>query len=123
MPYPFDTVDQAKDVVQGWKAFDATFKVGDLTCAALESEVNQALGLQDQIDALEKQLTDLRNQRDTKIASIWEKVKRVRNTVKGLFGDNSSQYELVGGTRLSERKKSVKKAPPATPTTTTTSPS
>ena len=118
MPYPFDSVDQAKDVVQGWKTFDATFKVGDLTCAALESEVNDALSLQDQIDALEKQLTDLRNQRDTKAATIWEKVKRVRSTVKGLFGDNSSQYELVGGTRLSERKKPVKKAP-TTPTTPT----
>ena len=120
MPYPFDAMDQAKDVVQGWKTFDATFKVGDLTCAALEGEVNAALGLQDQIDALEKQLTDLRNRRDAKAASIWEMVKRVRSTVKGLFGDNSSQYELVGGTRLSERKKSGKKTPPATPTTTTT---
>jgi len=113
MPYPFNAVDQATDVVQGWKTFDAAFQVGDLTCAALEGEVNEALNLQNQIDALKKQLTELRNQRDAKAASIWEKVKRVRNTVKGLFGDNSSQYELVGGTRLSERKKSVKKAPAA----------
>ena len=109
--YPFDTIEQAKDVAQGWKTFDATFKVGELTCAALESDVSNALSQQDQIDALEKQLTDLRNKRDADNAALWEQVKRVRSAVKGIYGDNSSQYELVGGTRLSDRKKPVKKAP------------
>ncbi|MGC1378828.1 MAG: hypothetical protein WA821_21530 [Anaerolineales bacterium] len=117
MPHPFDTVEQAKDVVQGWKAFDENFKVGDLTCAALEAEVNKAIAQQDKIDALEKQAIDERNERDTDNGELWEKVKRVRNTVKGLFGDDSSQYQLVGGTRLSDKKKPAKKA---TPTTTTT---
>ena len=111
--YPFDTVAQAKDVAQGWKTFDAAFKVGDLTCAALESDVNTVISQQDQIDALEKQLTDLRNQRDASNAALWEKLKRVRSTVKGIYGDNSSQYELVGGTRMSERKPAARKAKPA----------
>jgi hypothetical protein len=29
--------------------------------------------------------------------------------VKGLFGDDSSEYDMVGGTRASERKKGKKK--------------
>jgi hypothetical protein len=40
----------------------------------------------------------------------------VRNTVKGLLGDDSLQYQWVGGARLSDKKKSAKKTPPATPT-------
>jgi hypothetical protein len=36
--------------------------------------------------------------------STWDKLKPVRSTVKGLYGDDSSQYELVGGTRMSDRK-------------------
>ena len=108
--YPFDVIEQAKDVTQGWKTFDAAFKVGELTCAALEEDVNNALGQQNQIDALEKQLTDLRNQRDGDNAAMWEKVKRVRSAVKGIYGDDSSQYELVGGTRMSDKKKPAKKA-------------
>jgi hypothetical protein len=41
---------------------------------------------------------------------VWEKVKRVRAGVKGNYGDGSSQYEMVGGTRLSERKSPKRKA-------------
>ncbi len=36
-------------------------------------------------------------------------LKRVRAAVKGHFGDDSTEYALVGGTRLSERKKPVRK--------------
>jgi hypothetical protein len=40
---------------------------------------------------------------------MWGKVKRARAGVKANFGDNSSQYEMVGGTRLSERKPRTRK--------------
>lgn len=58
---------------------------------------------------LEAQLTDKRNQRDALYTSIWDKVKRVRNGVKAIYGDDSSQYEMIGGTRLSERKTPTRK--------------
>ncbi len=61
------------------------------------------------MDALEAQLTDLRNQRDALYAGLWDKVKRVRSTVKGIYGDDSSEYEMVGGTRKSERKHPARK--------------
>ena len=61
------------------------------------------------MNSLEAQLTDLRNQRDALYEAIWEKVKRIRNGVKGSYGDDSSQYEMVGGTRLSERKTPARK--------------
>jgi len=40
---------------------------------------------------------------------MWDKVKRVRASVKGLYGDDSSEYEMVGGTRKSERKTPTRK--------------
>lgn len=46
----------------------------------------------------------MRNQRDALIAMTWDQVKRVRTGVKGIYGDDSSEYEMVGGTRLSDRK-------------------
>jgi hypothetical protein len=36
-------------------------------------------------------------------------VQRVRNGVKANYGDYSSQYEMVGGTRASERKPALAK--------------
>jgi len=36
--------------------------------------------------------------------AYWDKVKRVRAGVKANYGDDSQQFEMVGGTRTSERK-------------------
>jgi hypothetical protein len=38
-------------------------------------------------------------------------VKRVRSAIKGVYGDDSTQYEMVGGTRMSERKPRTRKRP------------
>jgi hypothetical protein len=43
--------------------------------------------------------------RDVRLARMWDTLKRVRATVKGTYGDESSEYELVGGTRLSQRRR------------------
>jgi len=55
-------------------------------------------------------LTDKRNQRDATNTALWDKVKRARNGIKANYGDDSSQYEMVGGTRASERKPRTRKA-------------
>jgi hypothetical protein len=62
-----------------------------------------------QINRLELQITELRNKRDQRLIGIWENVKRARYTVKGTYGDDSSEYELMGGKRMSERKRSLRK--------------
>jgi hypothetical protein len=36
--------------------------------------------------------------------SAWDKVKRARAGVKAAYGDDSSQFEMIGGTRTSDRK-------------------
>ena len=58
---------------------------------------------------LENQLTDLRNRRDATNETLWDAVKRVRAGFKASFGDDSSQYEMIGGTRTSERKTATRK--------------
>ena len=50
------------------------------------------------------------NQRDERLTQMWDAIKRVRATVKGVSGDDSSEYELMGGTRLSERRRPVRRA-------------
>jgi hypothetical protein len=60
----------------------------------------------------QRKLTDLRNQRDASNREIWTMVKRVRSGIKPFFGDDSSQYEMVGGTRVSDRKTPRRTADP-----------
>ncbi len=108
--YPTDVLEQAQSVLDAWNQINNELVFGDLKNNALASDISQAGPLQSQMSALEIQLTNLRNQRDSLYQSIWDKVKRVRAGVKGIYGDDSSQYEMVGGTRLSERKPITRKA-------------
>ena len=109
--FPPDTVAQAQAVLEAWKKIDPNLTIGDLAPAALVADLAQVQAVQGQISAAAAQLTDLRNQRDAVHVAVWDKVKRLRAGVKGIYGDDSSQYEMVGGTRRSERKKRTPKPP------------
>ncbi len=109
--YPTDVLAQAQAVQEAWKQIDPALKIGDLTPDTLVAELPQAQAVQAQISTLEAQLTDLRNQRDALYTAVWDKVKRVRAGIKGIYGDDSSQYEMVGGTRRSERKRPARRSP------------
>jgi hypothetical protein len=111
--YPTDVLQQARAVLDAWQQIagpgEGALSFGDLTSSALSSEIQQSSYVEAEMTSLETKLTDLRNQRDTVNQAIWDKVKRVRAGMKAIYGDNSSQYEMVGGTRLSERKSPTRK--------------
>jgi hypothetical protein len=112
--YPPDVATQASSILEAWKQIDPALKFGTLDVAALKADIDQGKALQTEIDALDARYTALRNQRDALLGDTWDKVKRVRASVKGLYGDDSSEYEMVGGTRKSERKPPTRKAKPVT---------
>ena len=102
--FPNDLLAQARNVLVGWNQFNPIPAFGPLSITGFSAEYNTLMELDDQIAALELQLADKRNQRTAMASSMWDKVKRVRNAVKGTYGDDSSEYEIVGGIRMSERK-------------------
>ena len=108
--YPSDVLQQAQVVLQGWNQIGTTVTFGTLALTAYTAEVTAASTIEAEIIRLEAQLTDKRNQRDAANTALWDKVKRVRNGVKANYGDDSSQVEMVGGTRTSERKPRTRKA-------------
>jgi hypothetical protein len=109
-PFPSDVLAQAQDVLAGWAQIGATVAFGTLTSALLTTDVTACGPLDVEINKLEKQLADKRNQRELLCTAIWDKVKRARASVRGIYGDDSTQYELIGGTRMSDRKPHVRKA-------------
>ncbi len=110
---PSDTIEQAEVVVEAWKNIDPALQLGGMALTALEGEAAQIRALHMQINSRETELIDLRNQRDALTLSVWDRLKRVRTGVKSLFGDDSSEYEMVGGTRLSDRKHPARQEEPA----------
>jgi hypothetical protein len=103
-PYPTDVLRKLRTAVSAWQTIDPALKIGRLSIADLEATLGRGEALQQEIASLEAQLTDLRNQRDAVYAAGWKYIIRLRAGIKGIYGDDSSEYEMVGGTRLSERK-------------------
>ena len=99
--YPPNVLAQAQEVLVGWAQVSATLAFGTLNPAALTTDITTVSTLESDISKLEIQLADKRNQRDIVYNSMWDKVKRVRAGVKANYGDDSQQYEMVGGTRSS----------------------
>ena len=110
--YPYNVLIQAQNIISGWNQIGATVTLGTLLPAALTTDITAATTLEAQISGLEAQLTSARNQRDALYYGLWDKVKRVRAGAKGSIGDDSNQYELYGGTRLSDRTTRSRKALP-----------
>lgn len=102
--YPNNVLAQAQELVSALQTIDHDFRIGALTNAALVADLEKGEVIRLRLKELELELVDLRNQRDALYGEIWKKVKRLRAGVKALHGDDSSEYEMAGGTRLSERK-------------------
>lgn len=107
--YPANVLVQAKALAAALNNIDPALQIGELNNAALEADLENTAAIQSALNNLEIQITDQRNQRDAAYGELWKKVKRLRAGVKAIYGDDSSQYEMAGGTRLSERKPRTRK--------------
>ena len=85
-------------------------KVTHADFIAVKSEIE---GYGTQIETLRTQLEDLINQRNDSSKVLNEYNTRAFSAIRGIFGPDSSEYEMAGGTRSSERKTPVRK--PKTP--------
>ncbi len=107
--FPADVLEQAQTVLDAWNQISTTMAFGALNVAALTTDITAAKTVETDISKLERQLEDKRNQREIIYTNIWDKLKRVRSGVKSNYGDDSYQYDLIGGTRTSDRKPRVRK--------------
>lgn len=108
-----DTYEQAVHIVNAWKNIGVANTYGDFKLADIEAALAALDEVDATIDTLEDQLTAARNERKAKRYALWDLVKRARFGVKAKHGDNSSEYERFGGTRISERRS---RTPETTPT-------
>jgi hypothetical protein len=78
----------------------------------------------DELTRVEKAHAEALASRDDIATEIHDLSVRIRAAVKGIYGFDSHEYERVGGTRKSDRKRPTRKAPatPAPAPTTTVSP-
>jgi hypothetical protein len=109
---PTNLLEQAATIQDAWSRIDPKMTLGSLSLTALITDVGNLRGIETDLVSLENQLTALREQRNLMQKSTWDKLKGVRSMVKVVYGDDSLEYELMGGTRRSDRKSPRRTPPP-----------
>jgi hypothetical protein len=103
--YPINVLSRAKSITVAWGQIGASVTIGNLNHKVFTADITQAEAIEERIRLAELQLANLRNERDDLYLSLWDKVKRIYAGVKALYGDDSTQYEMVGRTPASKRKR------------------
>ena len=103
---PADTRDQAVQIREAWNTLDPARSYGGFTLTELQTAVTTLDTADILITSLEAQLTQARDGRSEARHTLWEMVKRMRTGAKAEHGDDSTEYAMFGGTRLSERNSS-----------------
>ena len=77
----------------------------DLTAEAYEAEINGYSDDQDQYNGALAAMDEQTNELDKREQRLADFSQRITYAVRGLYGPDSNEYELVGGVRRSDRKK------------------
>lgn len=109
---PLNLTEQAAIIQDVWSRIDPKMTLGSVSLTALIKDIDTLRGIEADLVSLENQMTALREQRDVLKQATWDKVKGVRAMVKVIYGDDSLEYELMGGTRRSDRKSPRRTATP-----------
>ena len=81
----------------------------NISLAAYQGVANDTAAIEESHNQLAAQMDDSSNRFDAQEATLNEWNRRVLSAVEAQYGPDSSEYEMVGGTRKSERKKPSKK--------------
>jgi len=80
----------------------------DLSPDSLQADLDEEQALSSEFNRLQTQLLQVRNHRKAVRLRIWDRLKRLKVGIRGIYGDDSPEYKLIGGTRKSERKPYVR---------------
>ncbi|MFT3870454.1 MAG: hypothetical protein QM715_18550 [Nibricoccus sp.] len=109
------SLERTAKALRVWQA-NPEMKLKNLTVKEFQAQYDRMGELEPDIEALEEKLTPLRNERDALADSMSKNTTRVRGGIRSYFGEDSDEYELAGGTRTSERRKSGPKKSKGTDT-------
>jgi len=101
---PRDSLEQAFIVHRGWKEFKDQLDVPNFSLEDFEQkieEVKKKIELAEKIRRERSQAVEIRN---IALNDLWNLIKRVRNSAKATFGDDSKEIEMLGGKTIRFRK-------------------
>jgi hypothetical protein len=102
-------LEKARQVLAGFKQINPKPDLGTALSAEMyEAEIN---GYSHDLEAFNGELAavdDTTNRLDVRRQGLHDLTQRIQAAVKGLYGPDSPEFELVGGLRRSNRKRPVR---------------
>ena len=109
------TLEKARHILAGLKQITPTPEFGpELTEALFEAEINGFTHDLETFNGALAEVDDQQNRLDGREQRLSDFSQRIQAAVKALYGPDSSQFEVIGGVRRSDRKRRTRKSnPPA----------
>jgi len=99
-------LETARQRLAGLKAINPPPILGpNLTVPDYETEITGCATEQDDYNRESAAMDERKNHLDARENGLRDFNRRILSAVEAQYGRDSSEYELVGGTRLSERKR------------------
>ena len=83
----------------------------NISVAAYQGVANDTAAIEESHNQLAAQMDDSSNRYDVQENLMADWNRRVLSAVEAQYGPDSSEYEMVGGTRKCERKRPTRKGP------------
>lgn len=104
------SLDKAKTRASALKSIDAKLDLGNgVSITEFDKTINECISIIDQYNGLLSQIDKLYNDFQEKSLIVKDLNERLLAGIASKYGKNSSEYEMAGGTKKSERKKRVRK--------------
>ena len=109
------TLEKARHILAGLKQITPKPEFGpELTETLFEGEIN---GFGNDLEAFNgglAEIDDQQNRLDDRELKLSDFSQRIQAAVKALYGPDSSEFEVIGGVRRSDRKRRTRKPTPPT---------
>jgi len=103
-------VQNAQQRVDGLKSIEPTLDLGNgVSVATIEASIKKVTDGISEYNTMLSQIDQKGNELEADTKAMNELSSRALKGVEFTYGKDSDEYEMAGGTRTSDRKKSVKK--------------
>ncbi len=94
--FPRNTIEQARLAITAWEELRKDLEVPNLTLQEFEKEIKRALDKIEEAEKLKEAKSKAISERNKSLDHLWDLIKKVRNTAKATFGDNSGHLKNFG---------------------------
>jgi hypothetical protein len=101
-------LQEAGEIKKALEKISATLPAG-ISAADMAAKITALETVVSELDAVNADRTRLVNSKGEQAETLSDFIVQVRLAVKAVCGSDSSEYEMIGGTRASDRKKPKKK--------------